>query len=460
MLTRLEVRGFKNLLDLDVRFGPFTCVVGPNGVGKSNLFDAIRFLSLLTRNPILEAVKQLRETKGRSPEPSTLFTSFEGYRAPEVHLAAEMVIDRDVQDDLGVAGTAAISTVRYEVKFRLARDNEAHRLELAEEHLVPIRTVNAAKSLGFPCGKRFRDSALEGVRRGGAFISTDAEARPALIRVHQEKHGGRTVSAPKSSWTVLGGTASADFPTILAVHREIESWQTLLLEPSAMRAPSYYSDSKRVSPQGGNLPGAIMRLTKLAGDTRPCLELANRLGELIEDIREVQVQDDARTETLTLQVRGRDGVFHPARSLSDGSLRFLVLATLRLDPEARGLLCLEEPENGIHPERIPAMVRLLKDIAVDPYETVGRDNPLRQVIVNTHSPAVVQALDPQDVVYLDSVDVLRDGYHGRVAVPRVKDGTWRARLGTRTPRLPRGRMLPYLGVAGRQLGLEKLWGRG
>ena len=43
MLTRLKVNGFKNLVDVDVYFGPFTCVAGANAVGKSNLFDAIHF---------------------------------------------------------------------------------------------------------------------------------------------------------------------------------------------------------------------------------------------------------------------------------------------------------------------------------------------------------------------------------------------------------------------------------
>jgi AAA15 family ATPase/GTPase len=42
MLTRLEVSGFKNLLDLRVEFGPFTCIAGENGTGKSNVFDAIQ----------------------------------------------------------------------------------------------------------------------------------------------------------------------------------------------------------------------------------------------------------------------------------------------------------------------------------------------------------------------------------------------------------------------------------
>ena len=43
MLTRLKVDGFKNLVGVDVRFGPFTCIAGANGIGKSNLFDAIHF---------------------------------------------------------------------------------------------------------------------------------------------------------------------------------------------------------------------------------------------------------------------------------------------------------------------------------------------------------------------------------------------------------------------------------
>ncbi|MEC4817495.1 MAG: AAA family ATPase [Scytonema sp. PMC 1069.18] len=66
MLTRLKVSGFKNLVDVDVRFGPFTCVAGANGVGKSNLFDAIRFLSAIADRPLVEAALSVRDEEGRT----------------------------------------------------------------------------------------------------------------------------------------------------------------------------------------------------------------------------------------------------------------------------------------------------------------------------------------------------------------------------------------------------------
>ena len=443
MLTRLRIQGFKNLLNIDVRFGPFTCITGPNAVGKSNLFDAIRFLHLLTQHPIMEAVKLLRDTKGRAPEPRSLFTAFGGFRAPEMRFTVDLLVERDVEDDFGIPAQAAISTLRYELALRLGEDQGVERLELAEESLSPIKLEDAGRNLGFPAKKIFKDSVIQG-RRVGDFISTTSEGA-AQIKAHQEGHGGRMVPAPKSSRTVVNGLASSDFPTILAVHREMASWKTLLLEPSAMRAPAFYSDQRFIDVRGANLPAAVERLRRHeAVEGQVYASLANKLAELIDDIREVRVKDDEKTETFTLEVRGRDGVFHPAGSLSDGTLRFLVLATLAIDPDTRGVVCLEEPENGIHPARIAAMVKLLRDIAVDPLYPVDDENPLRQVIVNTHSPVVVQNVHVNDLVYMDQQRIVKDDSSGQVAFLRLPPGTWRAQVQREVPALARGQMLPYL----------------
>src|SRR5262249_48478561 len=183
----------------------------------------------------------------------------------EMLFRTEMIVDRSVEDDFGEQAEAAISSLRYEVRFRLGDEGDSERIQLVKEELQPIPVGSARTLLKFPHNKRFRDSCITGARRGGAFVSTSLERGIAQIKLHQEGHGGRKVTAPKSSRTVVGGTATADFPTILAAHREMASWQTMLLEPSAMRAPSFYSVPKEIDTTWANLPASLHLLEKRSG---------------------------------------------------------------------------------------------------------------------------------------------------------------------------------------------------
>jgi hypothetical protein len=173
------------------------------------------------------------------------------------------------------------------------------------------------------------------------------------------------------------------------------------------------------------------------------------LSELIEDIDSVRVERDEKRELLTLQVTAKDGTTHPARALSDGTLRFLALAVIELDPDARGLLCLEEPENGIHPARIPSMLRLLQDIAVDTQRKVGDDNPLRQVIINTHSPAVVAQVPDDSLIIADLRMAEREGQWSKSLALSCLPGTWRAATHEMDV-VRKGELLAYLNPIPRQ----------
>jgi predicted ATPase len=217
-----------------------------------------------------------------------------------------------------------------------------------------------------------------------------------------------------------------------------------MLEPSAMRTPSSYRDPDRIDARGANLPAAVNRLQrqeKNRGQT--CAELTNQLAQIVDDIRDVRVVDDTKTETFTLEAKGSGDIYHAARSLSDGTLRFLALSVLSLDPMARGLICLEEPENGIHPERVSAMVTLLRDIAVDPSEPIGPDNPLRQVVINTHSPDVLQACRPEEVIYVGTEETASNHSVGQITVIRVPENSWRRRKPARQLSLALGQLQPY-----------------
>ena len=153
-------------------------------------------------------------------------------------------------------------------------------------------------------------------------------------------------------------------------------------------------------------------------------------------------------ELLTLQVTDQSGTVYPARSLSDGTLRFLALAVLNLDPETGGLICLEEPENGIHPERIPAILQLLQDIACDVENPVGYDNPLRQVIVNTHSPAVVNQVPDESLLIAATKEMVKDGQRFRVANFSWLPETWRSDAEPEVRPVAKGELLSYLNPTG------------
>jgi predicted ATPase len=401
MLTRLKVSGFKNLVGLDVRFGAFTCIAGGNGIGKSNLFDAIRFLSALADRPLMEAAALVRgESEGRGRDLRGLFHHVGDHYADRMTFEAEMIVPRQAVDDLGQEAVAKGTFLRYTLTLGWRGDDEdGLPLRVISESLdyVTHTKSDIPKHLLFPWEKNWYDSAIIQTQRGrkAPFISTDGER---ILR-HQERSGQpQPFLAQTLPRTVLSSVNASESPTALVARREMGSWRLLQLEPSAMRQSDDLHAPARITSSGAHLPATLARLARLDPDT-VYRRVANHLMRLVDEVRHVRVDRDEKYELLTLMVRGADDTWHPARALSDGTLRFLALAIMLHDPEVKGVICLEEPENGIHPERIGAMIAMLTEIAVDTEETISTDdNPLRQVIVNTHSPPFVQQVAEDDVL--------------------------------------------------------------
>lgn len=594
MLTRLKVSGFKNLVNVDVRFGPFTCIAGANGVGKSNLFDAIKFLSALADSSLVEAAFSVRDERGgestRTGDIRSLFHRVGDTYAEKMSFEAEMIVPAEGIDNLGQPATATITFLRYSLELAYRQEDilrPSGSLELLHEGLVHINLGDARESLAFPHKPDWRQSAIQG-RRGSPFISTEGEGAARQIKIHQDDGTttrSRTLLATNLPRTVLSDANADESPTVLLVRREMQSWRLLQLEPPALRRPDEFTAPTQLGTDGAHLASTLYYLARLnaqqhtsdqeksgahvGNDAEPYSSLtqsrnklvafltrlpvfsyaperrallrhaglghfsvalnhdlpadsyvdvllytletaggrnhldpffdavvqrahlmgdplnqfnqlrtaylsepsdpssqaavakrlaqrdadlldlshtygqvANQLAQLLDDVREVWIDRDERRELLTLHVTGRDGTAHPARALSDGTLRFLALAVLELDPEAKGVICLEEPENGIHPERIPAMLDLLQAIAIDVDEPVDLDNPLRQVIINTHSPAVVGQVADDSLLVAELKEDVQDGKRFKHLVLSCLPDTWRARAGV--PVVAKGKLLAYL----------------
>ena len=118
--------------------------------------------------------------------------------------------------------------------------------------------------------------------------------------------------------------------------------------------------------------------------TQTYSRIADRLIGLMDDARDIYIDRDEKRELLTLYAEDDGGTPHPAWALSDGTLRFLALAVLEMDPEIQGCSVWKNRKTAFTRLRIPAILELLRDIAADTREPIGPDNPLRQIIVNTH----------------------------------------------------------------------------
>lgn len=456
MLTRLKVDGFKNLDGVDLQFGPFTCIAGANGVGKSNLFDAISFLSALADKPLAEAAAAVRGTEGRVGDVRSLFRTTGGGRTSTMAFEAEMIIPESGTDDLGSPTSASMTFLRYRIQLRHREASSSlGPLEVVHESMVHINKTGAADVLGFQASAAWIDDVIRG-RRTVAYIETkqDEQGR-TLVLTRADSEGGLGGGGPRRALaatmprTVLStANNAAEHRTLVLARKEMMGWTQLQLEPTALRTSDPFNGPGRVGSNGAHLPSALYALAR--GEKAAGLgemvdvyqRVANRLGELFENVRSLRVDEDHKRELLTIVLTDLQKSEHLASSLSDGTLRFLALAILEEHAQGPSVLCLEEPENGIHPDRVPAMIRLLRDIAVDTDEPVGPDNPMRQVIVNTHSPAVVQGVPQDTLVVAEAAELSRDGVRSRVLRLRGLTGTWRGEKDA-TSILP---LFGYLGV--------------
>ena len=169
-----------------------------------------------------------------------------------------------------------------------------------------------------------------------------------------------------------------------------------------------------------------------------------RLRELIEDVNAIWIDRDQRRELMTLYAADRIGTAYPARALSDGTLRFLALAVLEQETDAHGLLCMEELENGIHPERIPAIVRLARELATDTTLPTGPNNPLPQVILNTHAPAVIAQVMADDLLVVENRAVGKQGLTVRQITFGCIRETWRQKAQEAIHAIPRDHLMETL----------------
>lgn len=354
MLTRIEIDGFKSFEGLSLDLSPFVVVLGSNASGKSNLFDAVQLLSRLATQDLRSAMKGLRG------DPEHLFReTLPNKPTTRIRFGVEVLLEPTVKDPWGQEVQLAHTRVRYELVIeRIAGDNGLPRLVVTEERATPILAKEDAwRPYDREATGEFRKGHLKYARRT-PWLETeiDPQARRSF-NIHQDAKAGRTRPGHAAEATVLSSITTAEFPHLYALREEMRNWRLLQLDPMGLRRPSPLTSEETLLPDGFQFPAAV---------------------------------------------------------ISDGTLRVLALLTLLHDTRHRGLVCFEEPENGVHPARLRTLIRRLQALVTDPLSNDEQEAaPLSQLLMNSHSPVVLSAVrdstHPAQILFADVVAVAEPG---------------------------------------------------
>jgi predicted ATPase len=353
MLRRLSIAGFKSFREVTLDLPRVVVLAGPNAAGKSNVLDAVQMLARSgTQRTLAEALAP--PIRGF---PTEAFTLPPG-GLPELlgQPSARFTLEADLE--LGSAmGDGAPERVRYRVGVEI--DPDAGALSLADEYLTRLSKDWSPKDR-----PRIEVTNKELIlrRSGGG-------GRPP----HEQLGANHTLLSDAR----LSGSS---YPLFDRVRDELRQWRTYYFDPaSAMRDAVPPRDVPDIGVNGEHLAPFLYGLK--VRNAKAFAAVNRALRSIIPAIGRLYVDLDTKRGTLDLQIE-QDGTVFSSRIVSEGTLRVLGLCAVAVTAQS-GLIALEEPENGVQPQRLERIAELLASIS-------GRSGA--QVVVTTHSPGFVAAM--------------------------------------------------------------------
>jgi len=164
---------------------------------------------------------------------------------------------------------------------------------------------------------------------------------------------------------------------------------------SPMKTTADLNDNDYLRPDGSNLAAFLYFLAEKHGESYSLIRRAvQRVAPFFDDFHLRPQALNSDKIRLEWRHKGTEAYF-AASSLSDGTLRFIGLATLFLQPQALrpSVILVDEPELGLHPYAITLLASLIKQASIG-----------TQIILSTQSPLLLDHFQPEDVLVADRVD--------------------------------------------------------
>ncbi len=343
-IEALRVQNYRALRDITLQgITPLTVLVGPNGSGKSTVFDVFNFLSECFQHTLRSAW----DRRGRAKEIKTRNQS------------GPVVIEIKYRE------TPSSRLITY----HLAIDEHNGNVFVRDEWLAWKRGAH---------GQPFR------------FLDYH-NGRGKVIAGDEPDESASRVELPlRSSEYLAVNTIGqlSDHPRVAALREFIEGWHVSYLAIDDARGQPEAGPQEQLSKTGDNLANVIQYLFERHPDVVDAI--CEKLRERIPQIETIipKPLDDGR---LLLQIK--DVPFKQpvlSRFVSDGTIKMLAYLVLLHSPKQSSFIGVEEPENYLHHRLLP--------ILAEECQAAGGKG---QILVTTHSPFFLNALQPDQVRILE-----------------------------------------------------------
>lgn len=333
----IQISGFKSVADLRLEgLTPFSVFAGPNGAGKSNVMDALAFVSAVVE---LGAAKALRQFRG--------FAQVHCYKLRKENTRTF---------SFSLHATMGEQKLQYILKLR-DMDSEP---QLEEQLRVD--------------GKKL----LERKPGGDPLLHSLDGSKPTL-----------TIEKFPVDRSALLFTAGD-----LRLHELLVNVEVFRFDPLGAKEPDGSSaDTTALHPNGHNVATMLATLER---DDEFRTQVMEWMNLLVPGLEQVRAEPERLSGGTVIKFKEEGTRAHfPAHLISDGTIYALCIMTAVLSRARKtGITLIEEPERGLHPKAIEALVELMR-------QSAGVEHP---VLVTTHSESLVRACRVDELWLVNKVD--------------------------------------------------------
>jgi len=353
MIKQIHVCGYRSVRDLDLELKRINVLTGPNGCGKSNLYNSLVLMARAAQGQLARAIAEEGGT------PSVFWAGGERVRYQVKKPPKRVVLGFEAQK------------FGYELQIGLPSANE-HALETM-----------------FKLDPRVKEESIWYISPPEANKANDAKRRVAMLKRDEpsawlRNAEGKMVTYPfkiSKHESVLSQIIDPHlYPEISAIRQQILSWRfyhhfrTDLESP--VRQPQIGVYTPVLGHDGSDLAAALQTILEI-GD-------GGALRQIVAEAFGGAALAIETMDTLFSIKMKIPGLLRPlqAQEFSDGQVRFLCLCAALLSPRPPSLLAVNEPETSLHPDILDALAHLIVRAAKN-----------TQLWITTHSQSLADRIE-------------------------------------------------------------------